>query len=93
MRAYSTHPFHLVDVSPWPILKSFGVLSGALSIVSWLTIGHNSALLYIIVFGNIIMVSFLWLKDVVREGFAGDHTEAVREGLMLGFIIFLVTEV
>jgi hypothetical protein len=31
------HPYHLVDVSPWPILKSFGLLSGALALVSWLT--------------------------------------------------------
>ena len=47
-RNYSTpaHPYHLVDVSPWPILKSFGVLSLALAIVSWLTLGHNSLVLY-----------------------------------------------
>jgi cytochrome c oxidase subunit 3 len=46
-----------------------------------------------VVISNIIFISYQWLKDVVREGLAGYHTEAVREGLKLGFIIFLITEV
>jgi len=93
MRNYTTHPFHLVDVSPWPILKSFGLLSGALALVSWLTLGQNSTLLYVVVFTNIVFIFYQWLKDIVREGLAGYHTQAVREGLKLGFIIFLITEV
>jgi cytochrome c oxidase subunit 3 len=93
MRNYSTHPFHLVDVSPWPILKSFGLLSGALALVSWLTLGQNNVLVYVIIFTNLVFILYQWLKDVVREGMAGYHTIPVREGLMLGFIIFLMTEV
>jgi len=94
-RNYSipAHPYHLVDVSPWPILMSFGVLSLALVLVSWLTLGSNSLLMYGIIIFNIIFISYQWLKDVVREGLGGYHTQAVREGLMLGFIIFLITEV
>jgi cytochrome c oxidase subunit 3 len=94
-RNYSipAHPYHLVDVSPWPILMSFGVLSLALVLVSWLTLGENNIKMYGIVFLNIIFISYQWLKDVVREGLAGFHTQAVREGLMLGFVIFLITEV
>ena len=42
IRSYNTHPFHLVDVSPWPILMSISFLSGALAIVDWLTIGANN---------------------------------------------------
>jgi cytochrome c oxidase subunit 3 len=80
-RNYSSHPYHLVDVSPWPILKSFGLLSGALALVSWLTLGKNSEILYLVIFFNILLIAYQWLKDVVREGLAGYHTEAVREGL------------
>ena len=87
------HPFHLVDVSPWPILMSFGLLSGALSLVNWLILGNNNTFLNIIVFINILLISFLWLRDVVREGQAGYHTTVVKKGLMLGFLIFLITEV
>ena len=34
-RSFATHPYHLVDISPWPILMSFALLSGALALVSW----------------------------------------------------------
>ncbi len=27
MSAHSNHPFHLVDKSPWPILRAFSVLA------------------------------------------------------------------
>jgi hypothetical protein len=88
-RNWPTHPFHLVDVSPWPILKAFALLSGALALVSWLTLGKNSIIKYKIILINIILISYLWLKDVVREGLGGYHTKPVKEGLKLGFIIFL----
>jgi cytochrome c oxidase subunit 3 len=89
----ASHPFHLVDVSPWPILMSFAALSGALALVRWLTLGINSTSLYILVTLNILVVFYLWLRDVVREGKAGYHTQPVQDGLMLGFVIFLITEV
>jgi cytochrome c oxidase subunit 3 len=61
MRNYSTHPFHLVDVSPWPILKSFGLLSGALALVSWLTLGQNNVLVYVVIFNNLVFIIYQWL--------------------------------
>lgn len=88
-----THPYHLVDVSPWPILMSFALLSGALLAVNWLTLGENNQMVSIIIISNISQVFLLWLRDVVREGKAGYHTEKVRYGLMCGFLIFLLTEI
>jgi hypothetical protein len=87
-RNMATHPFHLVDISPWPIFMSFGVLSGALALVSWLTLGTTSGSMYGLIALNIIIVFYLWLRDVVREAKAGYHTLPVQNGLMLGFIIF-----
>jgi cytochrome c oxidase subunit 3 len=37
------HPYHLVDVSPWPFLLSITLLSAAMSMVNWLT--HNTTAL------------------------------------------------
>jgi hypothetical protein len=31
------HPYHLVDISPWPLLLSLTLLSAGLSVVNWLT--------------------------------------------------------
>lgn len=93
MKNFSTHPYHLVDVSPWPILMSFALLSGALSLVNWLTLGTNNKIINSIIKQNLFLILINWLKDCVREAKAGYHTSKVQDGLMLGFIIFLITEV
>jgi hypothetical protein len=31
------HPYHLVDVSPWPLLLSLSVLSAAISFINWIS--------------------------------------------------------
>jgi hypothetical protein len=31
------HPYHLVDVSPWPLFLSLTLLSAAISFINWLT--------------------------------------------------------
>ena len=90
---YSTHPFHLVDVSPWPILMSFALLSGAFALVDWLTQGTTPLSVNLIIQINVILIISNWLRDVIREGLAGYHTKKVQEGFMQGFIIFLITEV
>lgn len=87
------HPYHLVDISPWPILKGFGLLSGALTQVKWLTLGEKSGPLVIIVQTNVVLVLVLWLRDVIREGKAGYHTTYVKKGIIIGFNLFLVSEV
>ncbi len=89
----TTHPYHLVDVSPWPILMSFALQGGALLLVNWLTLGENNQVATIVIISNIVQVFVLWLRDVAREARAGYHTEKVRHGLMTGFLIFLLTEI
>ena len=86
--------FHLVDPSPWPILTAFSLLN--------LTIG---AVLYMHGFANggtILTIGFvltasgmtLWFRDIIIEGtYLGSHTTEVKKGLMLGFILFVVSEV
>ena len=87
-------PFHLVDPSPWPILTAFSLLN--------LTIG---AVLYMhgYVYGGYILSTgfilttyamILWFKDVVIEAtYLGHHTKEVKNGLMIGVVLFIVSEV
>jgi len=35
MNRIQPHPYHLVEVSPWPILLSLTVMSGAFTLASW----------------------------------------------------------
>lgn len=53
---------------------------------------HNN---YWVVFSAIvaIMTMALWFRDIISEAtYLGDHTLAVRKGLNIGFILFVVSE-
>ncbi len=89
-----SHPYHLVDPSPWPFsaaLSAFFILFGT---ALWL---HSYSIgFYLAVFGLVftILVASLWWRDVVREGtFEGQHTSKVQRGLRQGILIFIFTEV
>jgi len=87
-------PFHLVDPSPWPLLTSFSLLNLTIGAVSYMQ-GYNFGG-YILTIGFIltVYVMCLWFKDVVVEGsYLGHHTKQVKNGLMLGFILFIVMEI
>nr|AIG24318.1 cytochrome c oxidase subunit III [Pholcus sp. HCP-2014] len=86
------HPFHLVSLSPWPILaglNGFMVVSGMVNMFYCKKVG----LLFIALLLMIVVAS-LWWRDVVREGtFLGDHGVEVVRGLMAGMLLFIVSEV
>ena len=42
----------------------------------------------------VLYVMYTWWRDIVREGsFEGQHTGAVQEGLRMGMLLFIVSEV
>lgn len=88
------HLFHIVNPSPWPLLISFSAfffLSGTVFYLHDVTYGG-----YSLVFG-LIMVSyciFFWFNDIIDEATrSGYHTKAVKDGLRLGFILFIISEI
>lgn len=89
-----THPFHLVDSSPWPLQTS--VILGTVAASFVLTFAgadHASLLLLLSVIALVTNMS-LWFSDVISEGsLNGDHTLAVVTGLTLGMILFILTEI
>lgn len=88
------HPYHLVDLSPWPIMMAFSLLlltSGGVMSMHGATYGH-----YVlgVGFASVLYVAFQWWKDVIVEGRVGHHhTEAVRLGLKIGMAVFIVSEI
>jgi cytochrome c oxidase subunit 3 len=91
---FQKFPFHLVDPSPWPILVSFSLLTLTVGAVSYMHGIANGG--YILTLGFILTTygMILWLRDVVIEGsYLGNHTKEVKNGLMLGMILFIVSEV
>lgn len=94
IKKFQTFPFHLVAPSPWPFLLSFSLLNTAIGGVLFF---HGFPLGGDILILGLILTSLgmiLWFRDVITEGtYLGHHTKAVKTGLMIGFILFIISEV
>jgi cytochrome c oxidase subunit 3 len=93
-RNLPTHPFHIVDQSPWPIILS-GILL-CLTISAVLSF-HNypiGDLLLAVSFLLLVWGMSLWFKDIITEAtFLGAHTDKVQKGISLGVVLFIISEV
>lgn len=89
-----THSYHLVDVSPWPLLSGISALAFTSGTVMWLhSFGFGEVILLV---GLVSLVSVLifWWRDVIREGtYEGAHTYLVQKGLRIGVILFIISEI
>ena len=88
------HGFHLVDVSPWPIISAFSALMLTFGGVLYMH-GYSGGF-FLLRFGleMILFMMFVWWSDVIREGtIEGQHTFVVQRGLRLGMLLFIVSEV
>lgn len=92
--AHHTHPYHLVNPSPWPIFSAFALLlltSGGVMFMHKVPHGQWVAIAGFVL---ILFNMFVWWRDVVREGLHEKaHTGAVRRGLRMGMGLFIVSEV
>jgi cytochrome c oxidase subunit 3 len=87
-------PFHLVDPSPWPILVSFSLLSMTTGAVMYMHGFANGGLLLNLGFVLTASGMALWFRDVITEGtLLGCHTKEVKNGLIIGVVLFIVSEV
>nr|ALO77603.1 cytochrome c oxidase subunit 3 [Hemipeplus sp. HEM01] len=92
MSTHKNHPFHLVDVSPWPILGSLSALSLMTGIIKWFHLLETN--LFFLSFLSLLMIMYQWWRDISREGtFQGHHTYPVTMGLRWGMILFITSEV
>lgn len=87
-----THPYHIVDESPWPIYGSLAGLFFTTGILSWF---HFKSLEIVFVGTlGLILVIYQWWRDIAREGtLQGLHTRIVELGLRSGMLLFIISEV
>lgn len=81
----------MVSLSPWPLLARVGsvyMIIGILKIIYWIEYD-----MVFISFLLMIFVVILWWRDVIREStFEGIHLGIVINGLIVGMILFIVSE-
>lgn len=87
-------PYHLVDPSPWPILLSFSLLTLTTGAVLYMQGFNNGGLILTLGFLLTSSGMALWFRDVISEAtLLGCHTREVKNGLMIGVFLFIVSEV
>lgn len=85
------HPYHLVDQRPWPIILSCGFLTIVLGFIRLFNF-RSVKLLLLGVFLS-IGCALRWVNDVNDESNLGFHTDVVRKGFVVSFIIFIMSEI
>jgi cytochrome c oxidase subunit 3 len=88
------HPFHLVDLSPWPKAMAGALLPlmGGTVLAMSNTVGGGTLMLCAVL--QVTWIFQRWLNDVVAEGaYMGNHTMRVVNNLVTGFSLFILSEV
>nr|YP_010463310.1 cytochrome c oxidase subunit III [Pirkimerus japonicus]UUJ37834.1 cytochrome c oxidase subunit 3 [Pirkimerus japonicus] len=88
----NNHPFHLVDQSPWPLMGSIGALTMTTGMVMW--VHKNNYMLFTLGMLINMLTMYQWWRDIIREAtFQGKHTIKVINGMKLGMILFIISEI
>ena len=86
------HPYHLVDESPWPLIRATGAFFLTSGLIKWFH--ADSPTLIFFGLSIIIIVIVQWWRDISAEGAnQGLHSKIVELGLRWGIILFIISEV
>lgn len=88
----NSHPYHLVDPSPWPAV---GALSAFILAIGAILYMHMDTPLGLYTgVALVLLTMFGWWRDVVKEAEGTTaHTYEVRHGLKIGMALFIASEV
>lgn len=84
-------PFHIVTISPWPIISSLSLINFLLRIIIWIYLNN----LINIIFNLILLIIpiLLWFRDIIRERtYQGIHSIYVIIIIKFRIIIFIISE-
>jgi cytochrome c oxidase subunit 3 len=94
MSAQPQHDYHLVPLSPWPIVIAFLLLLTAIGAVMFMH-GHFAGD-FLLPAGLLAVVfcMYRWWCDVVHEARVDKaHKPVVQKGLRLGMVLFILSEI
>lgn len=83
--------YHILDNSPWVIYTTISIISIMIGNILYMN-RYSSNIIYISIISIIINI-IGWWEEVIKEGsIKGEHTLKVQEGIMKGFILFVISE-
>nr|YP_004021121.1 cytochrome c oxidase subunit III [Micadina phluctainoides]BAJ24522.1 cytochrome c oxidase subunit III [Micadina phluctainoides] len=92
MSTNQNHPFHLVEMSPWPLMGAMSTMLTLMGLVSF----FQTKSMMIMTLGTMmtLLTMIQWWRDIIREGtYQGLHTKIVMKGLRWGMILFIISEI
>ena len=92
--AKPNHDYHLVPLSPWPLVGSVSAFVMAVGAIMWMK--SLSPLGEYVFFTGLLGVLYTmaaWWWDVIKEAQTGDHTRVVQISHRYGMILFIASEV
>jgi len=86
------HKYHIIEIRPWPLWCSIGIFSLTRSLIVFMQ--FKRSLYFFLSIISLIFMSYSWWRDVIRESLLqGYHHSVVIDGLKLGIILFITSEV
>jgi len=90
----SNQPYHLVNISPWPLACATSALLLTLGAASRMS---SFTRVNLLLRGGILILLLMmtnWWTDAIREGTTeGEHTQFVQVGLRFGMFFFIISEI
>nr|YP_010934958.1 cytochrome c oxidase subunit III [Bombus filchnerae]QTZ18839.1 cytochrome c oxidase subunit 3 [Bombus filchnerae]WKW52606.1 cytochrome c oxidase subunit 3 [Bombus filchnerae] len=84
-------PFHMVTLSPWPIILSLNLMNLLLSIIIWIYFSYFMNMIF-----NLTLLIFsmlMWFRDIIREStFQGMHSMYIIMMMKFSMIMFIISE-
>jgi len=88
------HPFHIVDNSVWPLVGGFSAFFMVSGLVAYMQFFERGIFLFLFGFVSLLITAAFWWRDVIREAtFEGSLLHAVENGLKMGMILFILSEI
>ena len=94
MSVSKNHDYHLVELSPWPVVAAVVLFILALGAVMFMHHYAGGAWLMAVAFSGVLYTMYAWWRDVVHEARVDKaHTSLVQHGLRIGMALFILSEV
>nr|ALJ93771.1 cytochrome c oxidase subunit III [Megachile strupigera] len=88
---WKKHPFHLVTISPWPLICSLNSFNLMITLIIWFY--FKIYWMMMINFTMLMLSMFLWWRDIIREStYQGQHSQTIKKMLKFSMILFIISE-
>lgn len=92
--SHQTHPYHLVNPSPWPALSAAALLLLTTGMAMFMHQKTGGLAIAVLGLALVLYCMFVWWRDVIKEGRQDHaHTREVSYGLRAGMALFILSEV